>query len=316
MTFDQLLIRDVQGERRISAADLPLRLGTASDSDIRLPGPGGSPVIQLDLLDGSPFVQPLGRSESMLLNGQPLATSSRLSDGDVLDYFGSEIRISVGEQLVLDVRLEDSAYVTQAPEFVEASEEEAIAPQAFRRAAEKAAPVDQAASKAPVRGILVVALLFLFTASFLLFTSKSIQFSVEPGPADEIRIAGGWFRLPIGDRILMRPGVYTVTATKQGYYDLTQSFQVGAGRAGASTVTGPACCQLELHRGRDDHRERRNGRAGAAGPHRTAAGRTQRGGRGRTLPAVLGHLRDGRSWQAQGHERTADSALVRRRNLV
>ena len=55
MSFDHLLVRDVQGERRISAAELPLRLGTSSDSDIRLPGPGGSPVIQLDLLDGTPF---------------------------------------------------------------------------------------------------------------------------------------------------------------------------------------------------------------------------------------------------------------------
>ncbi len=228
MTFDHLLVRDVQGERRISAAELPLRLGTSSDSDIRLPGPGGSPVIQLDLLDGTPFVQPLGRSDSMLLNGQPLATSSRLADGDVLNYFGSEIRVSAGEQLTLDVRLEDSAYVTQAPEFVEASEEEAIAPQAFRRAAEKAAPVVQNESRVPVRGILAVILLFLFTASFLLFTSKSIQFTVEPGPADDIQIAGGWFKLPLGDRVLMRPGVYNVTVSKQGYYPLTQSFQVGA----------------------------------------------------------------------------------------
>ncbi|MEM1174326.1 MAG: SUMF1/EgtB/PvdO family nonheme iron enzyme [Pseudomonadota bacterium] len=227
MTFDHLLVRDAQGERRIDAADLPLRLGTSSDSDIRLPGPGGSPVIQLDLLDGSPFVQALGRSDSMLLNGATLATSSRLADGDVLNFFGSEIRVSAAERLTLDVRLEDSAYVTQAPEFVEASEEEAIAPQAFRRAAEKAAPVAQDESGVPVRGILAALLLFLVTASFLLFTSKSIQFTVAPGPADDIQITGGWFKLPLGDRVLMRPGVYNVTVTKQGYYALTQSFEVG-----------------------------------------------------------------------------------------
>ncbi|MEM9401527.1 MAG: PEGA domain-containing protein [Pseudomonadota bacterium] len=227
MTFDHLLIRDLQGERRLDASDLPLRIGTTSDSDIRLPGPGGSPVIQLDLLDGSPFVQPLGRNDAMLLNGQPLVSSSRLSDGDVLNYFGSEIRLAAGEQLALDVRLEDSAYVTQAPEFVEANEEEAIAPQAFQRASENAPPTATNDSRVPVRGLIAAALLLLITASFLLFTSKSIQFSVDPGPADELQVTGGWFKLPLGDRLLMRPGVYNVTVTKAGYYELTQSFNVG-----------------------------------------------------------------------------------------
>ena len=71
-----LFIRDVEGERRIEAERLPLRVGTGSDCELRLPGPGGGPVMMLDLLDDVPFVQPAGRDESMAVNGEPLVAST------------------------------------------------------------------------------------------------------------------------------------------------------------------------------------------------------------------------------------------------
>ena len=46
-----LVIRDVEGERQIAADRLPLRVGTGSNCDLRLPGPGGGPVMMLDVLD-------------------------------------------------------------------------------------------------------------------------------------------------------------------------------------------------------------------------------------------------------------------------
>ena len=51
MSFDHLFIRDVEGERRFDAADLPLRVGTGTDCQLRLPGPGGEPFALIDLLD-------------------------------------------------------------------------------------------------------------------------------------------------------------------------------------------------------------------------------------------------------------------------
>ena len=78
MSFDGLLIRDVEGERRIGRDELPIRVGTGSDCQLRLPGPGGGPVLVLDLLDGAPFVQPLGRDTSMRINGEPLTASTML----------------------------------------------------------------------------------------------------------------------------------------------------------------------------------------------------------------------------------------------
>lgn len=229
MSFDHLYIRDVEGERRIDAAGLPLRVGTGTDCQLRLPGPGGGPVMLLDLLDGAPFVQPFGRSESMQINGQPLATSTRLGDGDVLQFFGSEIRVAAtDDRLTLEVRLEDSAYVTRPPELdadaAKQSDEE-IAPTAFRRAAETHAAA-RVTQRSPLKMIVGAALAVLAIASWLLFTSSSVRFEIAPEDPDSVSIAGGWFRLPIGDRVLLRNGDYSVVARKEGYYDANQAFAI------------------------------------------------------------------------------------------
>jgi formylglycine-generating enzyme required for sulfatase activity len=228
LKFDHLFIRDVEGERRIDAADLPLRVGTGTDCQLRLPGPGGGPVMLLDLLDGTPFVQPFGRSDAMQINGAPLETSTRLEDGDELQFFGSRVRVNAGDgHLRLDVRLEDSAYVTQPPEqpiSADQLDEEAIAPIAFRRAA--ATQAVEVPHRSPLKAIIGGALAFLAILSWLLFTSSSVRFEVNPDDPDSVSIAGGWFRLPIGDRVLLRNGEYTVVVRKEGYYDVNQQFVI------------------------------------------------------------------------------------------
>lgn len=229
MNFEHLFIRDVEGERRVAASELPLRIGTGTDSTLRLPGPGGAPVALLDLLDGAPFVQPVGRGTALQINGEPLESSRRLQDGDELQFFGSSILVSVAEQrLLLEVRLEDSAYVTQPPEVTVADlpEEETIAPTAFRRVAETTAQLAET-RKSPLKMILGGGLTALLIASYLLFSAKSIEFDINPPEPDAFNVDGGWFRLPIGDRTLLRKGTYTVRVKKQGYYNVDQSFVVG-----------------------------------------------------------------------------------------
>ena len=230
MSFDYLYVRDVEGERRIDADRLPLRVGTGTDCELRLPGPGGGPVMLLDLLDGAPFVQPVGRDETMQINGEPLVASTRLADQDELQFFGSRIRVSATEErLTLIVQLEDSAYVTQPPQLAEdaaESAEEAIAPTAFRRAADTRAAGEKT-HRSPLKAIIGIGLTLLVIMSYLLFSAASIQFDVMPVEPDDVALSGGWFRLPIGDRVLLRSGEYTVTVEKQGYYDVSQTFSVG-----------------------------------------------------------------------------------------
>ena len=52
MKVTAIVIRDAEGERRYTLERLPLRLGTGSDCDVRLPGPGNAPVASIDELDG------------------------------------------------------------------------------------------------------------------------------------------------------------------------------------------------------------------------------------------------------------------------
>lgn len=228
MSFDHLYIRDVEGERRVESGDLPLKIGTANDCDLRLPGPGGGPVVLLDILDGAPFVQPVGRDSQVQLNGNELRTSQRLNDGDELEFYGSRLRLSATERLVVEVMLEDSAYVTQPPEQDGAAGEagdESIAPTAFRRAAETRAAAEFE-QRHTLRNIVVGGLAVLALASWLLFTSKSVQVITDPPEPDGLAIDGGWFRLPLGDRTLLRKGEYTLRVEKQGYYAVSQSFVV------------------------------------------------------------------------------------------
>ena len=230
MSFDCLFVRDVDGERRVESHALPLRVGTGRDCGLRLPGPGGEPVALVDLLDGVPFVQPVGRGATLTLNGETLETSRRLTDGDQLGFFGSRIEVRVvDDRLLLDIQLEDSAYVTRPPDLDEDAavpEEESIAPTAFKRAVETSARLETERTS-PLRYIVGTLLVFLLTASYLLFSAKSVEFEIDPPEPDAFSIDGGWFRLPIGDRILLRKGNYTVNVQKQGYYEVKQTFRVG-----------------------------------------------------------------------------------------
>ena len=230
MKVAALVLKDAEGERRLGLEQLPLRLGTAVDCHIRLPGPGNAAVALLDELDGEPFAQPLGRPGAMSLNGEPLTTSRRLRAGDELTFFGS--RILVGEQgdaMRVDVRLEDSAYVTRPPEEpagAAGEAEQTIAPTAFRRSAQVATETKKP-SAFNWQAAVAIGLVVLAVVSYLLFSARSIRFEVQPGMPDELTIAGGWFRLPLGDRVLLRRGDYSVAVEKQGYYPVEQSFTVG-----------------------------------------------------------------------------------------
>lgn len=229
MSFRIVVILDAEGERRMDIERLPLRVGTGSECELRLPGPGGGPVALLDLLDDSPFVQPVGRAGAVQINGSPLTTSQRLAPGDALEFFGSRIEIGVQDgELRLNVKLEDSAYITKPPELPDASslDDEAIEATAFKRAS--ATAVRAVGTRTHRWQTIVGGLLFaLMIASYLLFSARSVQFTVEPDAPDDFDIDGGWFRLPLGDRYLMRTGNYTVHVKKDGYYDLRQSLTVG-----------------------------------------------------------------------------------------
>ncbi len=229
LRFSAVIIRNSEGERRLEASRLPIRIGTGPDCEIRLPGPGSTAVAILDDLDGEPFIQPVGTGGALQVNGDVLTTSRRLSSGDQIEFFGSRVDVSAADDaLALGITLEGSAYVTRPPELPAAdagAEDETIVATAFRRA-EETAPVEVSSSGIRWQSIVGGVIAVLVLMSWLLFSSKSIQFDVQPAGADNVSVSGGWFRLPVGERILLREGTHTVDVQKAGYYDVSQSFEV------------------------------------------------------------------------------------------
>ena len=228
MSIRELWVDDAEGRRQFALSDLPLKIGTASDCELRLPGPASTMVASLDTLDGAPFLQ-AGTGSGVTVNGETLSGSRRLADGDEVGFYGSRIRIALSAaRMSLRVELEDSAYVTRPPEVTDSdtgADEEAIAPTTFRRAAEVVSANQPQRSRRwqiPV----AIAIAALGAVSYTLFTAKSIQFDVQPVGADSVVVRGGWFRLPLADRILLREGDYTVEVRKEGYYDVAQPFVV------------------------------------------------------------------------------------------
>ena len=93
----------------------------------------------------------------------------------------------------------------------------------------------------PLRYIVASLLVFLLTASYLLFSASSVEFEITPPEPDAFDIEGGWFRLPVGNRVLLRKGNYTANVQKKGYYDVKQTFVVR---------TPPLSCSRSISSGR------------------------------------------------------------------
>jgi len=71
---------------------------------------------------------------------------------------------------------------------------------------------------------LVVVILIVF-AVWYVFTARKITIRIEPVP-DTIQINGNWPRLKVGESVLLTPGPYTLTASKDGYHKLSLAFDV------------------------------------------------------------------------------------------
>ncbi|MEN8130563.1 MAG: PEGA domain-containing protein, partial [Pseudomonadota bacterium] len=73
--------------------------------------------------------------------------------------------------------------------------------------------------------LLAVSTLVLCLAAWFLFSSKAVLLEFEPLP-DKVKIKGFMPNIKLGERYLMLPGSYTVTAEKQGYHMATQLIEI------------------------------------------------------------------------------------------
>jgi formylglycine-generating enzyme required for sulfatase activity len=224
----EVIINDASGRRTLGEQDLPLNIGTAADSVIRIPGPvTGGHVAQIGMLDGRAFVQVPGEG-NVSVNGSAVVSTCWLDVNDELTVGGLSIRCKAAMgQLQVDVGYHDSDYITAPPilEVSQPDETKVIKPVLTRAgvaATKRAAARKRALSPAVVAlGLLIVAAVYMFAAVTVVIESNA--------PAAEISLPGSWLTPGADGRYLLWPGNYQVLIEAQGFYPYTDQLEVNSG---------------------------------------------------------------------------------------
>lgn len=211
-------------------AQLPLVIGTVSAADIRIAGPGGQTIAQIDLIDGTPFVQPLLRPSPMRVDGDVLDSTRTLKAGQQLRAFGVEIDIDIDDgKLTLLQHSRGSQFETLPPVVEEGLGDDA--PIVAEQWQPSDAPPLAAGSRRGVLAVAVASLGGLLALVFWLTTAVALRLETTPPVPDSVSIEGPGLSLPIGGRWLLRRGVHEITLRSQGYADLVTRVDIDGSRS-------------------------------------------------------------------------------------
>ena len=211
-------------ERRFAVEELPVLIGGSAECDVRLNEVFGS--FQIDALDGAFFVQPGKDTRGLRLDGDPVAGSRWLKDGETLSLDTARARCSfVDGRLSLLIEGQVTGGDTAPPDLEELAreagevEEVEIAPIAFRSQAD----TKEAPRKGPKRSTVLLSGSFAILAilGWFAFTAKSVELVIEPTP-EEVALPGTLFKVQMGGRYLLRSGSHRVSAQLEGYYPLDE----------------------------------------------------------------------------------------------
>lgn len=201
----------------------PVVIGTTSAADIRVAGPGGQTLAQLDVVEGRAIVQPLLRPSPVLLDGETLQRTQSLGPGQVLEVFGIRLLIAVDDDaLRLEQQSQHGAFETAPPVLPDAPADGAIREAAWQPAVAS----DAGERRALWPWFTGAALALLATAVWWLTTSVSIRLETTPALPDTVEIAGPGWPLKLGERWLLRPGLHEFRLATAGYRDLEQRIVV------------------------------------------------------------------------------------------
>ncbi len=210
-------IEDPAGVRQLTAEDLPLRLGTGPEADLRVPGPLSARVHALiGVLDGRPFLQLADPDSGLTVNGAAPDATRWLADGDEIAVGGARIRCAIGPgelRFVQRYVAGDADTLPPAPPAARAID---------AGVAVTASPLPKPAVVAPASSprrwpwLVYGALGVLALLAFQLFTARAVLVEVQPATA-RLTLSGALLPIKIGGRYLLRPGSYQVTAEADGF---------------------------------------------------------------------------------------------------
>jgi formylglycine-generating enzyme required for sulfatase activity len=224
----ELILRDPLGERPMAAADFPLSVGGPGNT-IVLPGSDGATLAWLALHEGQLYLEPVPGIDPPLCNGAPLARSSWLRAGDVVDFARGRLRVGIHDGRP-SIEVEDGSTgnltVPPAPPAVTVvagggdDTDEPIESVAFRR------PAAPARARPPAGPALIAGALVGLLALVVWFLVSGRAVTIVSDPADsDIRVRGGLV-LSMAGHHFARPGDYQVEIRREGYETLRAPLRV------------------------------------------------------------------------------------------
>ncbi len=219
--MSELIIRESLGERRISAAELPLAIGGPGSAIVMAGRPEGAEGY-LGVHEEQLFIQPANGAE-VLHNGARVYRSTWLREGDVVNFGAARIRIGRhADAHTIEVEDGSTGNITAPPILPEQpriageseAESERIDAVQFR-----ASEVDKARRGirvSPTRAALLGVSVIGAAIMWFVLTATSISVQTDPAEAD-VQVRGGLLAVPLGHRLLLRPGEYELRAEHPGY---------------------------------------------------------------------------------------------------
>ena len=222
-------IIDSRGERTIAANAFPIIIGTGPTAAINITElKPDTEAAYIGLSQQQPFVQAGTTGVDVRYNGRPLKDSVWLMHGDRLEIGSCKIRFEAqGNEFIIQVvdRKAAKAPVT-APADSGAEQTQKIDPVSFRpdRKQRRAGAAHRYRKWLGLATGLVFLLLLM--VGWFVFTARQITIQIEPSPED-VSIGGSLLAPRFGGHFLLRPGKYTLHASKDCYFALKQPFEVG-----------------------------------------------------------------------------------------
>lgn len=223
-----MLIIDASGTRTLHEHDLPLSIGTAPDSAIRIPGPVvRSHSAQLGVLDGRVFVTVTAKSNDVSINGSVAKGTRWLEATDVLRVAGAGIQCDLtAESLTVRVDYQAVDYATAPPMPADTTATPASVIPPLRVRPVKASAGDAAGGR--YRNWLLAGLALLLLAALYMFSAVTVVIRADQ-PNATVSLPGSWLT-PGGDgRYLLWPGRYQLLIEAPGFVSYTDSIDIRAG---------------------------------------------------------------------------------------